>query len=478
MANPVIQPGLSAQAIHNYVPDGPLDGAWFRRFCIQFLVHADARNAVAGAGAAISGTIGQPATIGTTGIPLTALAPIANDTVLGNVSGLTEPPVALNQAQLTSLVNNFTNGLAGDVPASGGGTTNFLRADGSWVAPPGGTVSPLTTKGDVWGYDTGNNRIPVGADGTVLVASSAQALGVKWGTSASDFTAANVQIFDQTGGASQTYTVPPNAKWVKIIAIGGGGGGGSGGLGVVGSSWDGGGGGGGGGITILELPASALGSSQTITFSNAATGGNGGPSQTTSGVQGHPGTAGSNAQFGNFCIAYGGANGIATTGGAGGTGMWQSGTSGGTGSSSTGQNGVSLSNQSVGTASFGCTGGGAGGGLTTGSTRAGGNGGAGAASLGFNFFVGGTPGAGGAGTTNGNAATGVSAVNGAIYGAAGSGGGGSCNGLGVAGGQGGGPGGYGSGGGGGGAATPTGGGAGSSGAGGQGGYAAVICVAW
>ena len=41
-------------------------------------------------------------------------------------------------------------------------------------------ASPLTTKGDLWGYDTADNRIPVGADGTVLVADSAQALGLKW----------------------------------------------------------------------------------------------------------------------------------------------------------------------------------------------------------------------------------------------------------------------------------------------------------
>ena len=43
-----------------------------------------------------------------------------------------------------------------------------------------GAVSPLTTKGDVWGYSTLDARIPVGANDTVLTADSAQALGVKW----------------------------------------------------------------------------------------------------------------------------------------------------------------------------------------------------------------------------------------------------------------------------------------------------------
>jgi len=43
----------------------------------------------------------------------------------------------------------FSSGQQGEVPASGGGTTNFLRADGSWAAPPGsgggsGTVTDIT----------------------------------------------------------------------------------------------------------------------------------------------------------------------------------------------------------------------------------------------------------------------------------------------------------------------------------------------
>lgn len=42
--------------------------------------------------------------------------------------------------QLTALLNVFTPTLQGLVPASGGGTTNFLRADGTFAAIP--PVSP------------------------------------------------------------------------------------------------------------------------------------------------------------------------------------------------------------------------------------------------------------------------------------------------------------------------------------------------
>jgi hypothetical protein len=40
--------------------------------------------------------------------------------------------------------------------------------------------SPLTTKGDLFGYDTGDARVPVGGDNQVLLADSVDAQGVSW----------------------------------------------------------------------------------------------------------------------------------------------------------------------------------------------------------------------------------------------------------------------------------------------------------
>ena len=49
----------------------------------------------------------------------------------------------------------------------------------AWVAVGGS--SPLTTKGDLYGFSTLDARIPIGANDTVLTADSTQSLGLKWG---------------------------------------------------------------------------------------------------------------------------------------------------------------------------------------------------------------------------------------------------------------------------------------------------------
>ena len=44
----------------------------------------------------------------------------------------------------------------------------------------GGSASPLTTKGDLYSFDTDNARLPVGTNGQILVADSNEATGLKW----------------------------------------------------------------------------------------------------------------------------------------------------------------------------------------------------------------------------------------------------------------------------------------------------------
>jgi hypothetical protein len=64
----------------------------------------------------------------------------------------------ITNAQLTALINPFTSGLSGAVPASGGGTTNFLRADGTFAAPPaaGNAVSFKTANYTIATSDCGS----------------------------------------------------------------------------------------------------------------------------------------------------------------------------------------------------------------------------------------------------------------------------------------------------------------------------------
>jgi hypothetical protein len=61
-----------------------------------------------------------------------------------------------------------------------------------------GLTSPLTTKGDVWGYSTANARIPVGTNGQVLTADSTQALGLKWAAPSAGISYITVQEDDGT----------------------------------------------------------------------------------------------------------------------------------------------------------------------------------------------------------------------------------------------------------------------------------------
>lgn len=62
--------------------------------------------------------------------------------------------------------------------------TKMMYYNGSaWVAVAG-AASPLTTKGDVYGFDTAGARIPIGTNNQVLTADSTQALGLKWATPA------------------------------------------------------------------------------------------------------------------------------------------------------------------------------------------------------------------------------------------------------------------------------------------------------
>lgn len=79
-------------------------------------------------------------------ITLAMLANIATARILGRSTAGAGDPEALTGTQATALLDTFLSGAKGLVPASGGGTSNFLRADGNFAVPPGATDGD---KGDI-----------------------------------------------------------------------------------------------------------------------------------------------------------------------------------------------------------------------------------------------------------------------------------------------------------------------------------------
>jgi len=78
-----------------------------------------------------------------------------------------------------------------------------------------GASIPLTTKGDLFGYDTANARIPIGTNNQVLTADSTQALGLKWAAAPSpSYTyTAFTPTLTQNGAVAKTVNL---ARYVQM----------------------------------------------------------------------------------------------------------------------------------------------------------------------------------------------------------------------------------------------------------------------
>ena len=165
-------------------------------------------------------------------------------------------------------------------------------------------LSPLTTKGDVIGFNGTNNvRLAVGTDGQFLKANSAATVGYEWSTGAATLYrvvlpysgAASGTTTPVSGSApSWTWTAPAGVSVAVVCGRGGGGGGG----GAGGSGGNQGGGGGGGGAASACYPVAVTPSTgYTVTIGAGGTGGAGSTGAATHGNDGADSTFGSLATF-------------------------------------------------------------------------------------------------------------------------------------------------------------------------------------
>jgi hypothetical protein len=97
-----------------------------------------------------TGTTSITTTIGTNKVSNSMLTQVATGTIHGRITAGIGDIETLTGTQATTLIDIFSSTLKGLAPASGGGTTNFLRADGTWTTPGGGggggTIYKLTSQ--------------------------------------------------------------------------------------------------------------------------------------------------------------------------------------------------------------------------------------------------------------------------------------------------------------------------------------------
>jgi len=123
---------------------------------------------------------------------------------IGRVTAGAGDPEELTGTQATTLLNPFTSALQGVAPASGGGTANFLRADGTWATPASG------------GAPTGAEYVVAALDGTL----TNERVLTNTATVIWDFTTPGQVKATATGGGGGS--LPPDGTYTDIAVSGSG----------------------------------------------------------------------------------------------------------------------------------------------------------------------------------------------------------------------------------------------------------------
>ena len=108
-------------------------------------VQGTAPISIGGGHSALDLSLNRVWSLDTNGVANSFLAQMGAATLKGNDGGSLANAADLTATQVTAMLNPFTSSLQGLAPSSGGGTSNFLRADGTWVVPPGTGVPTART---------------------------------------------------------------------------------------------------------------------------------------------------------------------------------------------------------------------------------------------------------------------------------------------------------------------------------------------
>lgn len=174
-----------------------------------------------------TGTTAITTAIGSNKVTLGMLSQVSTGTFHARVTAGTGNVESITGTQATTLLDTFTSLLKGLAPASGGGTTNFLRADGTWAAPSGSSITLTASVDEMLKYSTSTaaigTKVYSSTNGNIILGDSALA-GNRTITVASSATNASLSISSKgsewiTFTGSQHQFTSPGGSSTAILNI-------------------------------------------------------------------------------------------------------------------------------------------------------------------------------------------------------------------------------------------------------------------
>ena len=165
-----------------------------------------------------TGTTAITTAIGANKVTNAMLAQIPTATFHGRVTAATGNVENLTGTQATTLLDVFTSTLKGLAPASGGGTTNFLRADGTWTTPGGGgsvtSVSVVSANGFAGTVATASSTPAITLTTTITGILKGNGTAISAAVAGTDYQGASTNL---TSLAGLTFA---STSFVKMTATG------------------------------------------------------------------------------------------------------------------------------------------------------------------------------------------------------------------------------------------------------------------